>query len=280
MRFSGEFINLPDNVFVLLRDLIHEHTGIFYEDDKRDILADKLSPLILEQGFDSALDYYYLLKYDAEAEKEWRRLLNALTVPETYFWREIDQVKALTDHVVPEYFSANRQIPLRIWSAACCSGEEPISIAIALNEAGWFKRFPIEIYGSDISPQAIEKARLGLYRERSFRALPEYLRTKYFSQEGGLWRVSPEIHERIIWSTANLVSSDEVKFMASSSVIFCRNVFIYFSHNAIRKTLSFFAERMLPPGYLFVAASESLLRLTTDFELQEIGGAFTYIKRG
>lgn len=262
----------------LLRDLIHERTGLFYDNGNYDLLTDKLSPLVIDRGFTSFLDYYYLLKYDTETDEEWRRVINVLSVQETYFWREMDQVRSLVNHLVPELHVTSRFGPLRIWSAACATGEEPLTIAMALNEAGWFERLPIEIYASDASTKAIEKAQNGLYRERSFRNLPVDLRNKYFIEEQAGWRVTPNLSGRIKWTTANLIADREVAPLATANVIFCRNVFIYFSPDAIRKTVGLFARSMPKPGYLFVAASESLLRITTDFELKEIGGAFVYVK--
>jgi chemotaxis protein methyltransferase CheR len=278
MTFYTETLGLTDGAFALLRDLIHERTGLYYENGKSDLLTDKLSPLVIERGFSSFLDYYYLLKYDAEAKQEWKRVMDALSVQETYFWREMDQVRALVDVIVPDYFSTARARSLRIWSAACAAGEEPLSIAMALNEAGWFDRAPIEIYASDASAAAIERARRGLYRERSFRSLPPHLREKYFSKEHGASRVSPSLQARINWAVVNLMDEAAVSKFAASHVIFCRNVFIYFSEEAIRKTVRLFAERMPERGYLCVSASESLLRLTTLFQFQEIGGAFVYVK--
>jgi chemotaxis protein methyltransferase CheR len=278
MASYADTLGLSDSAFTLLRDLIHERIGLFYENGKSDLLIDKLSPLVIERGFNSFLDYYYLLKYDAGAEREWKRVMNALSVPETYFWREMDQVRALVEVIVPQYLSTHRAQPLRIWSAACATGEEPLSIAMALNEQGWFERAHIEIYASDASAAAIEKARRGIYRERSFRSLPPTLRDKYFSEDQGGLRVAPSLHARIKWATANLMDEGDVLTYATAPVIFCRNVFIYFSDDTIRKTVRLFADRMPEPGYLFVAAAESLLRLTTRFQFQEIGGAFVYLK--
>ncbi len=120
-------------------------------------------------------------------------------------------------------------------SAACATGEEPLTIAMALNEAGWFERAPIEIYASDASSQALEKARRGVYRERSFRNLSPELRAKYFTEEQGLWRVAPELSARIKWTKANLMEKGEIALLATTPIIFCRNVFIYFSADAIGK---------------------------------------------
>ena len=279
MQFYADTLGLSASAFTLLRDLIHERTGLFYDNGKSDLLTDKLSPLVIERGFNSFLEYYYLLKYEADAEAEWERVVDALSVQETFFWREIDQVRAVVDHIVPDYFSTPRVQPLRIWSAACATGEEPLSIAMALDEKGWFERAPIEIYATDASHAAIARARGGLYRERSFRTLPPALRAKYFREEQRAWRIAPELHAKVKWATANLRSESEVGILATAAVIFCRNVFIYFSEEAIRKTVRLFASRMPTPSYLFVAASESLLRLTTDFQFQEMGDAFVYVKR-
>jgi chemotaxis protein methyltransferase CheR len=278
MRFALEALNLPENTFLLLRDLIHERLGLFYEIEKRDWLTYRLSPRAIELGMSSFLDYYFLLKYDADADAEWRQVINMLAVQETFFWREIDQVRALVNELLPKYSAHSNGRPLRIWSAACASGEEPLTIAMALEEAGWFGRLPIELYASDASSHAIEKARRGLFRERSFRNLAPALRAKYFSEEQGQWRVSPELHARIQWRTANLASEAEVSPLARSAVIFCRNVFIYFSSSSIGKIVDQFWRQMPTPGYLFVGAAESLLRVSSHFELREIGGAFVYVK--
>ncbi len=280
MHFFSETLNLPDSAFKLLRDLIHQRTGIFFEPGKKELLADKLSPLVIERGFASFMDLYYLLKYDNN-EADWRQMIDALSVQETYFWREFDQVQALVDEVVPQWASMHPRQTLRIWSAACASGEEPLSIALALNEARWLERLPIEIIASDASQKALTKARQGVYGGRSFRSLPPKLKEKYFTavpgSNGRQWRIDEKIHGRIRWQLANLVDEADVAELAAP-VIFCRNVFIYFSPESVQNTVQRFFARMPTPGYLFIGASESLFRLTTDFALREIGGAFVYVK--
>ncbi len=276
----NKVVNLLDAEFIILRDLIHERLGIYYQDSKRDLIEDKLSDLVLARGFTSFLDYYYLLKYDNCTNGDWEQVVDALRVPETFFWREYEQVQTLVNLLVPQYFSQYQVHPLKIWSAACSSGEEPFSIAIALSEAGWFRArgSAIEIVASDISHTALQKAQKGLFRPYSFRKLPDDLREKYFKPEGDLWRISPELIGRIRWVPANLTMKSEILSLANAHVIFCRNVFIYFSEEMIRKVLKNFFELMPSPGYLFVSVSESLLKLTTDFQLQEMGGTFVYVK--
>lgn len=271
------FLAAPEGTALLLRDLVHDHTGLFFEADRTSALLEKLEPLAKEQSCRSFLDYYYLLKLEGETTGEWQRVMEALSVQETYFWREMDQVRALVDHVVPAWFARSKQ-PLRIWSAACATGDEPFTIAMALEEAGWFARAPIEIVGSDASVTALEKAKRGVFRERAFRSLPPHLRDKYFQEVPHGWSISPRLLVRVRFQRANLVVSSEIAHLATAPVIFCRNVFIYFSPDAIRKTLSCFARQMPPDGRLFVGVSESLLRITKEFELQEEGGAFVYVK--
>lgn len=278
MRFESQTLGLPSGTEALLRELVHERTGIFFAPDKADILMDKLSPLVVQRGFRSFLDYYYLLKYDEHSAVEWRNVMNAVSVGETYFWREIDQVHALTQTIVPQWFATHRDRTMRIWSAACSTGEEPLTIAMALDEAGWFDRAPIEILASDGSSVAIDKAGLGTYRERSFRNLSPERRDRYFLPDATAWRVRPEIQSRVRYSVANLMNEPEIAPMASANVIFCRNVFIYFSETAITRTVKTFANLMRSPAYLFVGASESLLRVTREFDLEEVDDAFVYMR--
>lgn len=271
-------VPLPLGTFLLLRDLIRDRLGTWFEEDKRDLLAIKLSGRMAELGLRSFLDYYYRLKYGPGAEDEWPRLTDALSVQETYFWRELDQIRALVDVLVPQHVAAGLG-PIRIWSAACASGEEPLTIAMALNEARWFGRADIELWASDASSAALAKAVGGVYTERSFRVLPAALREKYFVAVEGGWRVDPGLHARIRFRSANLLDPDETALMDSSRYVFCRNVFIYFSTATIAQVICRFAERMPRPGYLFVGVSESLLRVRTTFELEQLGGVYVYVKR-
>jgi len=270
---------LPEGTTNLIQSLIHERTGMHFDNGKRDILLDKLSPLVIERGFSSYLDYYYLLKYDPAARVEWQNVMNALSVQEAYFWREIDQVRALVQTLVPQWHARNANSTLRIWSAACATGEEPLTIAIALNEAGWFERASIEIVATDASSKAIDRATRGVYRERAFRNLPAPLRDRYFERDGSDWRVRSSIHSRIKWGLANLMEEDQISHLADADFIFCRNVFIYFSESAISRVVRSFSKFIRPPGYLFVGAAESLIRMTTDFNLTEVDDAFVYVKR-
>ena len=271
-------MELPVGVFVILRDLIRDRIGVSFEDDKRDLLATKLADRVRDLGLTSFLDYYYRLKYGPGDDEEWPRLTDALSVQETYFWRESDQIRALVEVLVPRHVAAGRG-PVRVWSAACATGEEPLSIAIALTEAGWFGRADVEVWASDVSPAALEKARRGVYRERSFRSMPPGWREKYFAPVAGGWKVAPELQARVRFVPANLLEPADTRTLATAPFVFCRNVFIYFSAPTVARVVAQFADRMPRPGYLFLSVSESLVRAKTAFELEEVGGAFVYVAK-
>ena len=153
-----------------------------------------------------------------------------------------------------------------------------MSIAIALAEAGLLHERSVEIVASDGSAAMVERARVGRYPERSFRSLPAELRARYFRPEGATWRVDERLHDRIRWTTANLVDREAVLPLAQADVIFCRNVFIYFADATIGGIARTLADGLPDDGVVFLGAAESLTRLATDFELVEICGAFAYVK--
>jgi chemotaxis protein methyltransferase CheR len=280
-EFGASLFALPDASFYLLRDLIAERTGLLFDESKRSLLADKVSELVTANGLSSFLDYYYLLRYDTESDAHWTALINRLSVPETFFWRQAEQFEALASIIAPKHFAKIPRRPLRIWSAACCTGEEPISIALALDRAGWLDRMPIEIQATDASPAMIERAKEGSYGERSFRQLPAELKAQYFEGNGSdRWRPRGNLTRPIRYGVANLVRRSDYELLAESDVIFCRNVFIYFGDETIKNVIRVFSERMPADACVFLGASESLTRLGVDLELAEIGKAFAYVKEG
>ena len=269
-------VRVPERSAELLRDLVHAQTGMYYDQSRLPFLIDRLSNRAVDRGFDSLLDYYYLLKYDGAAD-EWRRTIDALAVQETYFWREHDQLQALTDIILP---SLPRNRPIRIWSMPCASGEEPLSIAMALTEAGWYDRAAIELHASDASEAALRRAGDRTYGGRAFRQLPPALKARYFDPvDDAMWRVKDDLYARVdSWTCVNAVRAEQVASRAAADVIFCRNLFIYFDAATIQRVVDGFAAHMPSPGVLCLGAAESLLRLSTRFELQDLGGAYIYVK--
>ena len=273
-------VRIPDRTLPLIRDLVHDRTGLFYDDGRLDVVADRLTPLAAARGFDSLLDYYYLLKYDQQADEEWVRAVDALSVRETYFWREFDQVRALTDVILPSLVALHRRA-IRIWSVPCATGEEPLSLAMALTEAGWFGRVPIELHAGDASGEALDRARRGRYGMRAFRQLPPEFRERYFDYDAqaGEWVARPALHQRVSsWVRINVMQPAELRALKGADVVFCRNLFIYFREAGVRQVVNGLAALMSSPGFLCVGAAESLLRLGTPFDLEDVGGAYVYVK--
>ena len=263
----------------MLAALIHERTGLFFTENRLDLLADKIRPL-LGGAFGSFLDYYYYLKYDTNGESEWLRLQSALAVNESYFWREVDQIQSVAKVIVPRLQQERPGRPVRIWHAACATGEEPYTMAIALTESGRFLHGPIEILATDFNNEALNAARKGIYRQRSFRGLPPEIFDRYFTPtHDGRTQIDPAIRARVDLRYANLLDLSGTPTNPPFDVIFCRNAFIYFSEASIRQVIGQFHKVLTPSGFLFVAAAESLLRITNAFHLVEVGSAFGYQKQ-
>ena len=283
MGSQDRSLGLSGSAVPLLRDLVHERTGIYFEESHIDMLADRLAPLVIERGFDSFLDYYYLLKYDEAAAEEWPRVMDALAVPETYFWREIDQIRALVDVIVPALVGTLAGRPLRIWSVPCASGEEPLTIAMVLEQAGWFERVADRDPRQRRSPAAIARARAGRYRERSFRSLPAALRERSTSARRG----TPGRVDRRLCAARDVVERGQPDGRRNrwhrwraSPIVFCRNVFIYFSTQAIAPVVDGFADCDADARRICASARRSrCCGSPSRFELEEIGGAFVYVKR-
>jgi chemotaxis protein methyltransferase CheR len=264
---------------VLLAALIEDQTGLFFPPERYEVMVERLWPRTIERNCPTLLDYYYLLKYDDGALDEWNHVYTALAINETYFWREFDQIRAAAETIVPEILHSHPGRRVRIWHAACASGEEPYSMVMALREFNPDLLDAVEIIATDFNPEALEQARNAIYRRRSFRILPAHLKERYFTPlEDGCYQLNAEVHRHVTFGHLNLMDSRALAAMNNYDMILCRNVFIYFKDQAIRRVVNAFYHALNPEGYLFVASAESLLRLTNSFELVEVSGAFGYRK--
>ena len=133
---QNHHLELPDDVFRLLRDAIYRRTGIWFTDSSRYLLQKRLSPRARGLNFDSFQKYFYFLQYDPRADAEFDQIYDLVTTNETYFFREPAQLAAFTEEIVPDLLERKRMTKIRIWSAGCSSGEEPYSIAMLLQEGG------------------------------------------------------------------------------------------------------------------------------------------------
>ncbi|HJW94984.1 MAG TPA: protein-glutamate O-methyltransferase CheR [Thermoanaerobaculia bacterium] len=270
-------LELPDDVFRLLRDQIYKRTGMWFADTSKYLLQKRLSPRARELNFDSFQKYFYFLQYDPRAESEFDQIYDLVTTNETYFFREPAQLTAFIEEIVPDILARKPIKKVRVWSAGCSSGEEPYSLAILLQEAGWYQRAAFEIFASDINQQVLSKARRGQYRESAFRSTEATLRDKYFTREAdGSWKIHDEVRNRISFGRVNLYDEARVSLLGHLDVIFCRNVIIYFDDSSKKVVVGNFYNRLIDGGYLLLGHSESLISLSTQFKLRHLKNDMVY----
>ena len=272
-------LELPDDVFRLLRDAIYKRTGMWFADNSKYLLQKRLSPRAQELNFDSFQKYFYFLQYDPRADTEYDQIYDLVTTNETYFFREPAQLAAFTEEIVPDILTRKGVKKIRIWSAGCSSGEEPYSIAMLLREAGWYDKAAFEIFASDINQMVLAKARRGQYRENAFRATDPALRERYFTKEAdNSWKISDDIRNRISFGRLNLYDEPRVSLLGHLDVVFCRNVIIYFDDASKKVVVANFYNRLVEGGYLLLGHSESLISLSTQFKLRHLKNDMVYQK--
>ncbi|WP_437680838.1 CheR family methyltransferase [Sorangium sp. So ce131] len=267
---------ISPQVFAIFSALIAEKVGIHYEAGDRELLGDKISTRAIDAGFDSLLDYYYYLRYDPAGAAEVDALIEALVVSETYFFRELAQIEvAVSELVAPRVLAGERP---RIWSAACASGEEPLTIAMLLAERGMLDK--VELVASDVSERALARARAGVFSARSLRgnAPPPPFAEKWLRTMPDRVVVSDELVRAVRFQRVNLLDTPGIAALGTFDVIVCRNVLIYFHDNTARWVVSNLSGALAVGGFLLVGVSESLLRLGTALACEERSGAFMYRK--
>lgn len=280
MAEGGGRIELSENDFRLMRDLISDYCGIHFDSDSRYTMERRLTRRLSIHGIDNFRDYYRFLLYDKGRDDEMSEIIDVLTVNETYFFREDRQFKALVDEIVPELLQTRQEKrKLRIWSAGCASGEEPYSMAMLfLEHPVLMETLEVEIIGSDISRRVLTKARSGIYSKNSFRSIEPYYIRKYFTQEGDNFRIHDDVRKLVSFNYINLLDSRKQTIMGQMDVIFCRNVLIYFSQEAKKKAAKGFASRLVDGGYLLLGHAESLMSISTGFTLKHLRHDMVYQK--
>ena len=263
---------LSPQVFAILSALIEERSGLHYAPVDLQLFAEKVTPRLEDQGFDSFLDYYYFLRYDEGGVAEFTKLVETLVVNETYLFRELEQLKVAVTSLIEPWVRSGRRP--RIWSAACASGEEPSTLAMLLAERGLLAR--CELIASDISAPVLARARQGKFSKRALRALNAELAGKWLSMQGAEAQLSPALLSAIDFRQINLVDQAQVASVGTVDLILCRNVLIYFRDEVIKTVIERFAHMLVPGGALLVSVSESLLRFGTSLSCEEHGGAFVY----
>ena len=228
-------------------------------------------------------DYLQLLKYDQLKQNEFEFLCNTITINETSFFRNDAQTDAFQKKFAEEVIEAKKVYnnrTLRIWCAACSSGEEPYSLAMLYLEH-LKPRYPelrIEIIGTDINTAVLDMAHKAEYNQYAIRSMPKLYLNKYFDQSNGVYRLRQEVKELVRFEYINLIDREKMRHMMHFDFIFCANVLIYFDEKAKIQVVGDLFNSLNRGGYLFIGFSEMLHRISTAFKLVSIPKTTAYKK--
>ena len=255
--------------FELLSGLLKRRSGLVISKDKLYLLESRLVPLARERGMNGLDDLVSALRRAPE-EQLLADVTEAMTTNESSFFRDINPFDNFRDAVLPELFQSRAGTrSIRIWSAACSTGQEPYSLAMLLREtaakiAGW----RVEIFATDLSTEVMEKAKVGLYSQFEVqRGLPIQLLVKYFSQVNEMWQIDPSIRAMAKFQPHNLLDTHSPP--GAFDVVFCRNVLIYFDQQTKGAVLQKISRAMPSDGFLFLGGAETVLGISDAFKPME-----------
>jgi chemotaxis protein methyltransferase CheR len=252
--------------FDFLCKMLKERSGLVLTRDKAYLLESRLLPVARKVNLKSVDELIAAVRARPSGDLA-RDIVEAMTTNESFFFRDIkpfDQFKAVVLPALMKSRAARRQI--RIWSAACSSGQEPYTLAMLLADeqaqlAGW----SIDILATDLSTEILEKARAGLYSQFEVqRGLPIQYLLKYFKQQGERWQIDAALRNRVRFRTFNLL--DEPASLGGFDVIFCRNVLIYFDQPTKATVLDRLSRVLAPDGYLYLGGAETVIGVSDKFQ--------------
>ncbi len=280
---SGNNKKLTDSSFEIFRNFIYESCGIYFQDNKKYLLENRLLRRINFLGMDSYEEYYDYLKNNYTNSREKNYLYEAITINETFFFRNKPQLDALVSKVIPGILSAGPALgrqKIRIWSAASSSGEEAYSAAIVIMDLlkPKYPALEIEIVGTDINSAVIDTAKNGIYKEYSVRNTPAYYLKKYFRNYDGSYQVVPEIRKLASFKLLNLTDDFGMRAMTNFDIIFCANVLIYFDIKAKIKVVNHLYNSLNKGGYLFIGYAETLHSVSKAFSIVNFPKTIGYKK--
>jgi chemotaxis protein methyltransferase CheR len=262
--------------FEYVRDLVRKRSAIVLEAEKSYLVESRLTPLARREGFDSIIELVAKLRSNGFGALH-NKVIEAMTTNETSFFRDLHPFEALKKVILPELIEkrmATRQ--LRIWCAACSTGQEPYTIAILIKDSfPQLANWQVKILATDISVQVLEKAKSGCFNQIEVnRGLPSSMIVKYFDRSGLNWQLKDTIREMIEFRQLNLIESWPV--MLPLDIVFIRNVLIYFDIRTKKDLLGKIKNVMCPDGYLFLGGAESTFNLDESFDRKEIEKASVY----
>jgi chemotaxis protein methyltransferase CheR len=263
-----------------LAQYIQSICGIQLDESKQYLIEGRLGPLLAQWRLPS----FTALCNQARAEPGRaleRGIVDAITTGETSFFRDgapfdLVRMKLGPDLIERRKQAAAGKIPLRVWSAACSTGQEVYSLAIILHQlTGGSDRFDVRLFGTDISPEAVQRAAQGVYnRFEAERGIPAPVLQRYFTPLSDGWKVREEIRAMASFRTLNLMK--DFSFLGCFDLIFCRNVAIYFSESDRKSLFSRIADHLAQDGSLIIGATESLLGMSHRFRARQASRAVYY----
>ena len=274
-------IRNPQSEAERFRDLIRERTGLFSGDNWRDAFSRGVPDAAGRAKCNNLAEYYHLLRAAPTETGVWDELISAVTVGETYFFRDPNHFNALRHHILPELIRRRRDVRrLRIWNAGCSTGEEPYSVAILLRELiPDIDLWNIFILATDINKEALQKARKAHYGDWSFRQTDPALRARYFYPREDRSCLRRGVRKMVTFGYLNLVEDVYPSMPTNTNamdLIMCRNVVIYLPEKVIRMMADKFYRCLVPEGRLIMGAAETDTFLYKQFEVAEHSGAFIY----
>lgn len=260
------------------RELLEKACGIDLGDNKQYLIASRLSPLLAEHRIPDIGDLLVRLRAEPRSSKLYERIIDAMTTNETFWFRDGFPFDILKQEIFPEL--ARAKTPgVRIWSAACSSGQEPYSLGMCVEE--YQRDYPgaltqnVQIMATDLSPSMLEQARAGQYDPAAMsRGLSEERKRLFFTEHYGRWQVREELRRRVAFRELNLQQGYEP--LGKFQVIFCRNVLIYFSADFKRNILARLAAALSPGGYLFLGAAEAISGYSDAFDMVRLPLGIVY----
>jgi chemotaxis protein methyltransferase CheR len=271
---------MTDGEYRMFCDLVRKHCGLHFDADSRFLFEKRVARRVEELELGSFAAYRYQLRQGPAGDQEMSRLIDALTTNETYFFREQNQLRTLVQEVIPELLTRRSADHCRrgvsVWSAGCSSGEEPYSVVMMAMEAGLTPGKDLRVYASDISQTMLRKSREGLYRGASFRETEPRLRDKYFEKKDGHYRICEEVKRHVDFIHLNLLEQSRIALLGPIDVILCRNVIIYFDAERKSRVIQTFHDKLRPGGYLLLGHSESLINISSAFELRHMKHDLVY----
>jgi chemotaxis protein methyltransferase CheR len=266
--------------------LLLEHCGLNFSDSRRAELELGIRHAFAASTCADLNEYYRLLQDPAAGRMDLDRLINAITVNETHFFRDAAQFDALYQWVLPELIERKRALrTLRIWSAGCASGEEPYSIAMLLRELlPDVDEWAITILGTDINTEALDRARKATYGEWAFREDRAKLwRLRYFRPRGNRYELLPEVQRMVSFAKLNLAEPFFPAYETNTTLmdlILCRNVTIYLSESVTQQIVDRFHEALVDGGWLVVGHSEPSLYTYRRFQVRNFPDTLLYQRTG